>query len=150
MDNVSSDVRSRTMRAVKSKNTQLELKFRKALWAGGVRGWRLHDRSLPGNPDIVFSRARVLVLLDSCFWHGCRHHLRRPKSNVDYWSAKIANNVSRDKIIRRQLRAAGWTVLSFWQHEIEANLDRCVSDVKRSLISGQKPKIEVAFEKRKG
>jgi DNA mismatch endonuclease, patch repair protein len=131
MDTVSPDVRSRTMRAVKGKNTTLEMKFRQALWSAGVRGWRLHINSLPGKPDLVFSAARVVVFIDSCFWHGCPAHLRMPSSNLNYWEAKIARNRKRDKVVTKELKTQGWTVLRFWEHNIRENLEKCVFKVNR-------------------
>jgi DNA mismatch endonuclease (patch repair protein) len=69
------------------------------------------------HPDIVFTRARVAVFVDGCFWHGCPQHQVVPKSNRDYWIPKLAANVERDKRVRRALEANGWTVLRFWEHE---------------------------------
>ncbi len=68
--------------------------------------------------DIVFTRARVAVFIDGCFWHGCSEHGRRSFNyNVEYWPAKIAGNRQRDEDTTRRLREAGWTVLRFWEHE---------------------------------
>ncbi len=130
MDTVSPEVRSRTMRAVKGKNTSLELKFRQALWDAGARGWRLHKKSLPGNPDIVFIMSRVVVFLDSCFWHGCPRHLRMPKSNQDYWKTKISRNVERDAVTNLAYRELGWTLIRFWEHDLKENLEGCVKKVR--------------------
>jgi len=134
MDTVSPEVRSRTMRAVKSANTTLEVTFRRALWKAGIRGWRLHKRSLPGKPDLVFSRARVAVFIDSCFWHGCSTHLRMPKSNLDYWKAKIARNKARDEATTKELKNLGWHVIRFWEHDLRQRLEGCVSKVKRAVL----------------
>lgn len=123
------------MRAVKGKNTTLEMKFRRALWNAGVRGWRLHSDKLPGRPDLVFSPARVAVFIDSCFWHGCPAHLRMPSSNLDYWQVKIARNMQRDKAATKELKTLGWTVLRFWEHQTRSNLKSCVSKVQRALKS---------------
>lgn len=134
MDTVSREVRSRTMRAIKGEDTSLEMIFRRALWSAGIRGWRLHNRSLPGKPDLVFSSTRIVVFIDSCFWHGCPAHLRMPKSNLDYWEAKIARNKTRDIATTKVLRKDGWQVLRFWEHELRGDLDRCISKVKHSLM----------------
>lgn len=133
MDTVSPDVRSRTMRAVKGKNTTLEMSLRRALWSAGVRGWRLHSNKLPGKPDLVFSTSRVVVFIDSCFWHGCALHLRMPKSNLDYWQAKIGRNKTRDLLNTKELRTLGWRVLRFWEHEIRENAEKCVAKVERAI-----------------
>jgi DNA mismatch endonuclease (patch repair protein) len=121
------------MRAVKAKNTSLEIVFRKALWKAGIRGWRIHKSSLAGKPDIVFSAARITVFIDSCFWHGCPMHLRMPKSNLDYWEAKISRNRKKDEAATQELRAKGWLVMRFWEHELRDNLDYCISKLKRKL-----------------
>ncbi len=94
-DKVSPEVRSRTMRAVKSKDSKMEVKFRSVLWRGGLRFYK-NVKSLLGKPDIVFPRKKVVIFLDSCFWHGCPLHLRLPSSNVEYWQAKIERNKKRD------------------------------------------------------
>lgn len=136
MDTVSPEVRSRTMRAVKGKNSSLEMKFRRALWAAGVRGWRLHKSSMPGKPDLIFSRSRVVVFIDSCFWHGCPAHLRMPKSNLDYWEAKIARNRARDRSATRELKSHGWSVLRFWEHDIRNDLKGSVSKLQSAIVAG--------------
>jgi DNA mismatch endonuclease (patch repair protein) len=88
------------------------------------RGRRFHKRrtiSLDGRrwtqPDIVFSRARVVVYIDGCFWHRCPEHGTEPRSNSDYWGPKLDRNVARDRDTEVQLRARGWTVLRAWEHE---------------------------------
>jgi DNA mismatch endonuclease (patch repair protein) len=68
-------------------------------------------------PDIVFTRRKVAVFVDGCFWHCCPEHLARPKSNVEYWTAKLARNVQRDRSNDELLRAHGWQSLRFWEHE---------------------------------
>ena len=134
MDTVSPTIRSRTMRAVKGKNTTLETSFRRVLWSAGVRGWRLHSNKLPGRPDLVFSTSRVAVFIDSCFWHGCAMHLRMPKSNLDYWQRKIARNKERDALNTQELKTLGWCVLRFWEHEIRENVEKCVTEVSRAVV----------------
>ena len=109
------------------------MNFRQALRGAGVRCWRLHKRSLPGHPDIVFTSARVAVFIDSCFWHGCPTHLRMPKSNLEYWQAKIARNKQRYKAATKELKTNGWQVLRFWEHSIRNNLETCVLKVRRAL-----------------
>lgn len=80
--------------------------------------------------DLLFPRARVVVLLDGCYWHGCPEHFRMPAANPDYWPAKIARNVARDRETDERLTEAGWRVLRFWEHEdaddIAARIHRTV------------------------
>lgn len=121
------------MRAVRGTNTSPEVKLRKGLWQAGIRGWRLHVRNLPGRPDIVFRGCKLAVFIDGCFWHGCSLCYRRPKSNQSYWDAKLTRNQKRDAKNRKQLRKDGWTILRFWEHEIQKSLDKCVLKVQSGL-----------------
>jgi DNA mismatch endonuclease (patch repair protein) len=84
---------------------------------------------LLGKPDIVFPSKKVVVFLDSCFWHGCKKHLRMPKSNKSYWTAKIRRNVERDKYVTSKLKKDGWAVVRLWEHEINNNLEKCMTKV---------------------
>jgi DNA mismatch endonuclease (patch repair protein) len=114
------DVRSRTMRAVKSKDTQPEWLVRRLLHAAGFR-YRLHAKDLPGKPDLVFPSRRKVVFVHGCFWHGhdCPRGDRQPKTNTDYWQAKIGRNKARDVEHLAALRARNWQVLTVWECEIK-------------------------------
>ncbi len=111
--------RSRTMQAVKSKNTKPEMTVRRLTHAMGYR-YRLHRKELPGKPDLVFPARRKIIFVNGCFWHGhdCRRGARTPKTNRDYWRAKIKRNRSRDIKAREALSDAGWGVLTIWECEI--------------------------------
>lgn len=111
-------LRSRIMRAVKSKDTTPELFVRRLLHTKGYR-YRLHCKDLPGNPDLVFPGRRKAVFVHGCFWHGhnCKRGRRPPKSNPAYWQAKIARNQERDKQTQSRLRALGWRVMVVWECE---------------------------------
>lgn len=103
----------------RSANTKPELAVRRLLHAAGLR-YRVAYRpesSLRRTADVVFTRQRVAVFIDGCFWHSCPEHGTPSKSNADYWSAKLARNVERDTDTTRRLEAAGWTVMRFWEHE---------------------------------
>ena|ERR1700731_2866911 len=117
-------LRSRTMRAVKSKNTALEVRIRHLLHAQGFR-FRLHDRSLPGTPDIVFPARKKAVLVHGCFWHGhsCPRGNRIPKNNSAYWSNKIARNVTRDRETIKHLQQLGWQSAIVWECELRTDVD---------------------------
>lgn len=110
--------RSAVMRAVKSKDTTPEMIVRKAAHVLGFR-YRLHRRDLPGNPDLVFPIRRKVIFVNGCFWHGhdCARGSREPKTNVDYWRAKIARNVARDRCNLKALADTGWRVLTVWECE---------------------------------
>lgn len=85
---------------------------------------------LPGKPDIVFTRARLAVFVDGCFWHGCPQHGTNPKSNSEYWTAKLARNRARDAVVTEALEADGWTVIRYWDHDIKDDIARVVTEIE--------------------
>jgi DNA mismatch endonuclease (patch repair protein) len=108
------------MSRVKSKNTTPELAVRRLVFGMGYR-YRLHDRKLPGTPDLVFSGRRKIIFVNGCFWHGhkgCRY-ARLPKTKVDFWREKIKKNKARDHKNTARLRRNGWKVLTVWQCELK-------------------------------
>lgn len=107
------------MVANKSRDTKPELRLRSELHRRGLR-FRVDIAPVKGirrRADIVFTRARVAVFVDGCFWHGCPEHFIAPKSNAEYWRSKIQANVERDRDTAQKLSAVGWEVLRFWEHE---------------------------------
>lgn len=112
--------RSEMMGRVRSKNTGPEKIARSLLHALGYR-FRLHRRDLPGSPDIVFSARKVAIFVHGCFWHGhgCKRAGHLPKTNVDFWAKKLADNLARDARNRRALEALGWKVLTIWECELK-------------------------------
>lgn len=106
------------MAAVHSEGTKLEQKLIAILEDSGITNFVRNEKSLPGKPDIAFMDTMVAIFLDSCFWHGCPKHLRRPSSNDTYWRAKIDNNVKRDLRHRAKLRRMGWSVMRVWEHDL--------------------------------
>jgi DNA mismatch endonuclease Vsr len=116
--------RSRVMRQVPSKNTSVEIVFRKALWAHGIRGFRLHDTALPGHPDVVFPKRKVAVFVDGCFWHGCPKCYREPSSNKEYWTMKVQRNRNRDQRVTDLCKEQGWVVMRFWEHQVLTKSDK--------------------------
>ncbi|WP_181011384.1 very short patch repair endonuclease [Streptomyces sp. SM10] len=101
------------------RDTKPEVAVRKLLHAAGYR-FRVNAR-VPSMPrrtiDIAFTRAKVAVMIDGCFWHGCPAHATQPKSNAQWWREKLDRNMARDRETTEHLTAAGWTVLRFWEHE---------------------------------
>ncbi|MEV6002248.1 very short patch repair endonuclease [Streptomyces griseomycini] len=120
-----------------SKNTRAELAVRRLLHAAGLR-YRV-EYPVPGMPrrrlDVAFPRAKVAVLIDGCFWHGCPQHATQPKANAEWWRSKLDRNMARDRETTEHLLAAGWTVLRFWEHtpaeEIAATVRAAVEREKR-------------------
>ena len=124
--------RSKIMSKIRSKNTNAELTFRKELYRQGIRGYRVHKKMM-GNPDIVFTKKKVVVFIDGDFWHGYIWKFEKKAPPKKYWQEKIQGNINRDKNINKQLIEDGWCVLSFWEHEIKEKLDSCVNKVKIEL-----------------
>ncbi len=110
--------RSAVMRAVKSSNTAPEIRVRQAAHALGAR-FRLGRKDLPGKPDLVFPGRQVALFVHGCFWHGhdCARGARMPATNRDYWTAKIARNMVRDKASSAALRKLGWKPTVVWECE---------------------------------
>lgn len=108
----------RSMQSNRSRDTGPELAIRSLLHRRGLR-YRVVARPLPEvrrTADIVFTRAKVAVFVDGCFWHVCPQHYREPASNVGYWREKARRNVERDRETDALLLAAGWTVIRVWEH----------------------------------
>lgn len=118
-DTMTPEQRHRCMAAIKGKDTKPELIVRKYLFSQGLR-FRIQVRKLPGRPDIVLRKYRTVIFVDGCFWHGhegCRY-FRLPKSNIDFWRAKIERNTARDARNEAELTAQGWRVLRVWECDI--------------------------------
>lgn len=128
-DNLSPEARSSLMGRINGKNTRPELTLRKKLHALGLR-FRLHDRQLPGKPDIVLPRYKSCVFVHGCFWHqhqGCAR-AAMPKSHTEFWQRKLRLNVARDSLAHHALLALGWRVFIVWECELS-------SDTKSSATS---------------
>ncbi len=125
---------SRTMSAIKDRNTKPELILRGALWHNGIKGYRLHWKKVQGRPDIAFPGKRIAVFVNGCYWHRCPHcNLPLPKSNVDFWKKKFEKNTSRDKRKLDQLHAIGWKTVTIWECQVNTDLPSCVEKVKEAL-----------------
>lgn len=130
MDVVSKRKRSEIMRAIKSKDSKMELSLRKLLNSCGFR-YRKNVSRLPGKPDIAFIGKKVVVFLDSCFWHGCKRHCRLPSSNRKYWVAKIKKNKERDRSVNKRYKSLGWRVLRFWEHDLNKDISKITDKILR-------------------
>jgi DNA mismatch endonuclease (patch repair protein) len=108
--------RSRNMSAIKGKNTKPELRVRSALHAMGYR-FRLHRKNLPGKPDIVLAKYRLVLFVHGCFWHShdCRWGRVVPATRPEFWAVKRAGNVARDLVKQEALQAQGWKVATIWE-----------------------------------
>jgi DNA mismatch endonuclease, patch repair protein len=124
--------RSALMAKIKSKNTTPEMKVRRAVHAAGFR-YSLHRKELPGSPDLVFRRHKLVVFVHGCFWHwhGCKRS-RMPAANHDYWAAKIARNIARDATDLAQLDALGWRHHIIWECQLDAGIAELIDLLSHS------------------
>lgn len=144
------------MAAIKSKNSRAELLLRSALHRLGVR-FRLHAGDLPGRPDIVFRKLRVVVFVDGDFWHARLLRERGPTvfrqslktANQEYWIKKFASRVERDDAVGRELSAGGWRVVRLWESEVCRDPASCAETV-RSLLRDQRNRADEASQESQG
>lgn len=136
--------RSALMGRIRGTHTKPERVLRSLLWAAGLR-YRLHAKTPVGRPDIVFVGPRVAVFVDGCFWHGCPHHYVRPRSRVEYWSGRLAENVSRDRRQTATLRASGWRVVRVWEHAVFTEPDAVIARVA-AAVRGDSDGVDVSRE----
>jgi len=136
----SSPVVRRVMQANVGRETGIEQTLRCALHRNGLR-FRKDAApvcALRCKADIVFTRFKVCVFVDGCFWHGCPKHFRPPKANRAWWLEKIRDNRARDRRQSALLAYHGWTVLRFWEHNVKSQLTTVVADVRRTLASANR------------
>lgn len=137
MDDMTPEQRRENMQHIKSSDTTIELKLRKALWHEGIR-YRKNLKRLPGKPDIAITKYKVAVFCDSSFWHGRDFERKKPiETNADYWKSKIQRNIEHDKEVNHRLIMMGWTVIRFWDTDINKNLEECVRTVKEAIFSAK-------------
>jgi DNA mismatch endonuclease Vsr len=139
MDRLTREQRSKVMQAVKSKNTTLERLLRKRLWAEGYR-YRTNYSSATGRPDIAFPSLKIAIFCDSEFWHGYEWEKRKYdiKSNREFWWPKIERNIKRDSEVTATLKGEGWTVLRFWESNLNDNLKGCMEKIERSVKNSRR------------
>jgi len=134
MDTVSTSVRSKIMRRVRSTNTEPEMKVRRITHSIGFR-YRLHGKNLPGKPDLVFPSLQKVIFVHGCFWHGHNCEAARlPASNVEYWRNKQSSNIARDRRILREIRRAGWKTLVIWECELH-NAEGTRNKIRAFLVT---------------
>ena len=137
-DNHTPEQRHRNMAAVHSTSTKPELNLRRALWRQGFR-YRVNDKRLPGKPDIVLPKYRSVVFVHGCFWHGhkdCKYY-SVPKTNKEFWVAKVARNQERDQEVWRKLEAKGWSVIIVWECQLkkavlEDTVNRVAAEIRHN------------------
>lgn len=133
------------MSKIRSKNTKIELRLRKALWHSGIR-YRVNYAALPGKPDIAITKHKIAIFCDGEFWHGKDWQIKKNRiySNRDYWIPKIERNMKRDSEVDKQLSAMGWSVIRFWGSDIKKDVDGCVQDIHEAILEGIIQKFDIA------
>ena len=133
-DVLTPEQRSKCMKAIKGKDSKIEVRLARALWARGWR-YRKNDKRLPGKPDLTFFKYKVVVFVDSEFFHGYNWTSQKfnIKSNRDFWWPKIGKNIERDKFVNSELERSGWVVLRFWGKEVKKDLEACVGLIEKVL-----------------
>ena len=129
-----SNTRSKTMKAIKGCGTSIEVKLRKTLFKLGYR-YRINYKKIPGSPDIVFIKKNLAIFCDSEFWHGKTFEKKSKtiRNNRKYWIKKIQDNIERDEKNNRELKKLGWTVLRFWETDINKNLEWVIIEIQKVL-----------------
>ena len=131
-DVLTPEQRSYNMSQIRGKDTRPEVRLRKLLWSEGIRGYRIHYR-LFGKPDIVFTKKKIAIFIDGCFWHKCPVCYQEPETRKDFWIKKIQSNIDRDKKVDETLKNDGWTVIRIWEHEIRKDPENAVRKITALL-----------------
>lgn len=133
VDNLKTEDRRKTMRAVKGKGTTPERRLFGMLAGMQLKGWRKNADDITGKPDVVFPHEKIAIFVDGCFWHGCPHCQRKlPQTNRQYWERKINRNVELTTLNNQKLRSDGWQVIRVWEHELRNQVDR--KRVRRQIL----------------
>ncbi len=135
-----SESRRRIMQKIHGKDTDIEMKLRKALWHRGIR-YRKNYKALIGTPDIAITKYKIAIFCDGEFFHGkewptLEERLKKGK-NPEYWITKINKNMQRDLRNNLELRGLGWTVIHFWEEDIQNHLEECVKAVEEAVLASR-------------
>jgi len=130
-DMMTPEQRRKNMQAIRS-ISQLESIVSKELWNKGYR-FRRNTKDLFGKPDISIKKYKIVIFIDSCFWHQCPIHGNMPKTNVEYWKPKLERNVERDKEVDEYYKQKGWNIKRIWEHEVKKDLEKVVMEVAKII-----------------
>lgn len=137
MDVLTKEQRHKAMSHIKSKDTSIEIALRRELWAQGYR-YRKNYKFLPGTPDIVLTKYKIVIFCDGELFHGKNWQVLKPKllrgSNPDFWVKKIERNMQRDRENDQKLLSMGWTVIRFWGNDILKNPGQCVKIIEETIF----------------
>ncbi len=131
MDNLTPEQRRKNMQRIRSTGTKAENIMINELRKKGLV-FTVYDKAIMGKPDIVFSEKKLAIFIDSDFWHGNSKRFVRPKTNVEYWDKKISGNKKRDRMVNRQLKKQGWTVIRIWEYDVKHRLSYCISRILKA------------------
>ena len=149
MDRLTKEQRHKNMKNIKSKDTSIELKLRKELWKRGYR-YRKNYAGLPGKPDIVLTKYKIVIFCDSEFFHGKDWEVLKPclekSNNSEFWISKISRNRERDDEVNKQLLFLGWTVIRFWGNDIKKNTDECIKVIEEVIFDIKLGESEIEVE----
>ena len=136
-DNLTPEQRRKNMQHIRSKDTEIEKLLRQALWKKGYR-YRKNYNKLPGKPDIVLTKYRIVIFCDGEFFHGKDWDVLRPKlkksNNGEFWIKKISRNIERADEVDKELLFLGWTVIHFWGEDITKKTDECVKVIEETIF----------------
>lgn len=133
MDNLTKEQRRKNMQNIRSKGTIPEVLVMRELCRRKIY-FAKYVNSIIGKPDIVFRRKKVVVFIDSDFWHVHPKRFIMPKANIDYWQKKIEHNKKRDKEVNKELKKNGWKVVRIWEYDVKRNIDKCMNKILKGLI----------------
>lgn len=130
-DVMTQEQRRKNMKAIRSQSN-LENLITKELWKRGLR-FRKNDKTLFGKPDISIKKYKIVIFIDSCFWHACEIHGNRPKSNKEFWDKKLTRNKERDLEVGEYYKKLGWNYKRFWEHEFKKDFDFTVQEIEKFI-----------------
>ena len=134
-DNLMKEQRRKNMQAIKSQS-QLENTVSKAVWNKGFR-FRKNAKDLFGKPDISIKKYKVVIFIDSCFWHSYPLHGNRPKTNQEFWDKKLARNQERDQEVTQFYKDKGWNILRIWEHEVKEDFELAITKITDFILSAK-------------
>lgn len=134
MDVLTPEQRTKNMKAIKSKNTKMEVKLAKELWSRGYR-FRRNSKFVFGKPDFSLKKYKLAVFVDSEYFHGKNWETEkhRIKTNREFWWQKIEGNMKRDQKVNKELKSSGWKVLRFWTEDVKKNCDFCLLTIEQEI-----------------
>lgn len=132
MDRITPEQRSKVMSSIRAKS-RLEDKVAHELFKRGLR-YRRNNRKLLGTPDISIQKYKVVIFIDSCFWHSCPIHGNRPKTNTEYWEKKLDRNIEKAKEVNAYYEAHGWHIMRVWEHELKEDYEGTIGRIEAFIM----------------